>query len=226
MKTSVHFFATYREQVGSKDLDITLDSGSTVADLLYTLENRYPGLRLDLRPTLVAVNAEYASPDYVLREGDQVALIPPVSGGSHVRITTNPLDPRSVTFQVRDENNGAVVVFEGVTRRAAYGKEVQYLEYEAFVPMAEKELARIIEDIRQEFGINDIAVEHRIGRVDIGETSLIVAIGSRHRRESLAAITATVDRIKQTVPIWKKEFFADGAIWVESEEDRNQSHKD
>lgn len=133
-------------------------------------------------------------------------------------ITYDPLDAEVVTRQVRHPGNGGVVTFLGTTRNKSDGRRVLYLEYEAYVPMAQRKLAQVVEEARQRFGVPHIAVAHRLGRVEIGEISLVVAVGAPHRREAFAAASYIVDRIKKDVPIWKKEVFEDGAIWVGSEE--------
>ena len=217
MKAQVRLFALYRELAGANTVEVCLPQGGTVADLLKCLGQQIPRLGFDYRSTLVAVNAEYALLEQRIQEGDDIVLIPPVSGGAHIRITTEPLDARAIAQRVRRDTNGAVVTFEGTTRRFTSGQEVLRLEYEAFVPMAEKKMAQIADEIRDRWAIQDVAMEHRVGRVEIGETSLVVAVASPHRRAAFAAAHYAVDRIKQEVPIWKKEFFADGAVWVGSE---------
>ena len=136
-----------------------------------------------------------------------------------IEITFDPLLPDAVTDKVRRDSNGGVVTFLGDTRASTGNRRVLHLEYEAYVAMAEKKLAEIVQEIRERWGIEDIAVSHRLGRLEIGETSLVVAVGSPHRREAFEACHYAVDRIKQTVPIWKKEFFEGGEVWVESPED-------
>ncbi|HLF04374.1 MAG TPA: molybdenum cofactor biosynthesis protein MoaE, partial [Dehalococcoidia bacterium] len=131
-----------------------------------------------------------------------------------IEITRQPLDPDQVTAQVRRVANGAVVTFLGTTRLYSEGKKVVRLEYEAYESMARKKLAEICQEIRAEFGIEDIAIAHRIGLVDIGQISLVVAVASPHRKEAFLACHQIVDRLKETVPIWKKEFFEDGSRWV------------
>ncbi|GBD11440.1 Molybdopterin synthase catalytic subunit [bacterium HR23] len=135
-----------------------------------------------------------------------------------ILITFDPLDPEAVTRQVRDPRHGAVVTFLGTTRNETDGRRVLYLEYEGYIPMAQRKLAQVIEEARQRFGVSQVAVAHRLGRLNIGEISLVVAVGSPHRREAFSAIAYIVDRIKEDVPIWKKEVFADRAVWVGSGE--------
>ena len=134
-----------------------------------------------------------------------------------IKITTEPLDPEEITAHVRKDSNGAVITFLGTTRDFSDGRNVEYLEYEAYQPMAENTLQQIADELREKWGIDDFAVAHRIGRVDIGEISLVVALASPHRREAFEAGAYIVDRIKQIVPIWKKEAFEGGEVWVGSE---------
>ena len=134
-----------------------------------------------------------------------------------IKITTEPLNPEEITAHVRKDSNGAVITFLGTTRDFSDGRNVEYLEYEAYQPMAENTLQQIADELREKWGIDDFAVAHRIGRVDIGEISLVVALASPHRREAFEAGAYIVDRIKQIVPIWKKEAFEGGEVWVGSE---------
>lgn len=134
-----------------------------------------------------------------------------------IEITHDPLDPEAVTASVRRDTNGAVVTFLGTTRGLTGGREVTHLEYEAYRPMADNTLARIVDEIRQRWDIEDVAVHHRLGRLEIGEISLVVAVASPHRRAAFEACQYSVDRIKQVVPIWKKELFKDGEVWVGSD---------
>ena len=144
-----------------------------------------------------------------------------------IEITHEPLDPELVASRVRKPTTGAVVTFLGTTRSNSAGRNVLYLEYEAYRPMADNKLAEITDEMAQRFEVEDVAIAHRLGRVEIGETSLVVAVASPHRDAAFAACQYSVDRIKQTVPIWKKEFFEGGEVWIESPEDldaRGASH--
>ena len=139
-----------------------------------------------------------------------------------IEITDRPLEPDAITATVRDDSNGAVVTFLGATRDTSQDRRVLYLEYEAYRPMADKKLAEIVDEIRKRWRIDDVAIGHRIGRLKIGEISLVVAVASPHRKEAFAACHEAVDRIKQIVPIWKKEFFEGGEVWVGSQEDSSK----
>ncbi|MFQ5860428.1 MAG: molybdopterin converting factor subunit 1 [Dehalococcoidia bacterium] len=222
MKIKVYLFAAYRELAGQREVELDLEPGSTVAALTGELRRRFPRLAPSTAPIVAAVNAEYAEPHQVLQEGDEVALIPPVSGGSPmIQITERPLTSEEVTAQVRRDTNGGVVTFLGTTRRFTRGKQVLHLEYEAYRGMALKKLEEIAAEVRERWGIEDVAIAHRIGRLEVEEVSLVVAVASPHRREAFAACQYAVDRIKAMVPIWKKEFFQDGQVWVGTEEEEH-----
>ena len=136
-----------------------------------------------------------------------------------IEITHDPLDPEAITAKVRDAANGAVVTFLGTTRGRTAKRNVLHLEYEAYTPMAEKKLVEVAEEIRSKFSVEDVFIAHRLGRLEIEEISLVVAVASPHRKDAFAACQYAIDRIKETVPIWKKEFFEGGEVWVESPED-------
>ena len=219
MKVKVRFFALYRERAGRDQVCLEMSPGATVSQLVQEVRSLYPNLAPPAVEIVAAVNTEYAGPETELSEGDDVALIPPVSGGNNmIEITRQPVKSEEVTAKVRRDTNGAVVTFLGTTRLFAEGKKVLYLEYEAYEDMALKELAKIHQEIQSEWNIEDIATTHRIGRVNIGEVSLVVAVASPHRKEAFRACHEAVDRIKERVPIWKKEYFEDGYHWVACEE--------
>ena len=186
MKIKVNFFALYRERAGRKQTTLDLSPGANVSQLVDEVRRLFPDLAPPAVNIVVAVNTEYAEPDMVLHDGDDIALIPPVSGGEDmIEITHQSLEPESVTARVRKDTNGAVVTFLGTTRLFAEGKKVLYLEYEAYEEMALKEMEKIRGEICSEWGIEDMAIAHRIGRVDIGEISLVVAVASPHRKRGL-----------------------------------------
>ena len=200
MVVSVRLFAGLRERAGSSHVDVELPDGATVADLLAVLE-------LAPRSCVAAINREYADAAARIAPGDEVALVPPVSGGDgtvrRVRVTAEPLDVAALSAVVRDPRAGAVVLFEGVTR------EVPELDYEAYVEMAEPKLGAIAEEEAERHGLCGVAVEHRTGTVPRGEPSVIVATSAPHRGEAFAAARAVIDRVKAEAPIWKVE--VDGA---------------
>ncbi len=197
MVVSVRLFAGLRERAGASHVDVDLPDDATVADLLGALE-------LAPRSCVAAINREYADPGDRIAPGDEVALVPPVSGGAPpVRVTGEPLDVAALAAAVRDPRAGAVVVFEGVTR------DVEQLEYEAYAEMAEERIARIAAEEAERHGLCAIAVEHRTGTVPLGEPSVIVAASAAHRGEAFAGARAVIDRVKAEAPIWKVE--VDGA---------------
>ena len=214
MNVHVRLYASYREQAGRDRLDVALADGGTVADAVSRLMADAPSLPPDFKPHLIAVNDEFANMAYPLHDGDEIALYPPVSGGVDVRVVHGPIDARELADAVRRSSNGAVVTFEGTTRDETGGERVLHLEYEADEPMAEKVLAQVMEETVTRFGVSDMAARHRIGRLEIGDVSLVVAAAAPHRLEAFLAGQYAVDRIKHIVPVWKKEFFASGAVWV------------
>jgi len=215
LKVQVRFFAVYRERAGCDTIALELPDGTTVSDLTEEVRHRFPDLASASTPIVVAVNAEYADPGTLLRDGDEVALIPPVSGGNRmVQITSERLIPEEITDLVRRDTSGAVVTFLGTARLYSQGKRVLYLEYEAYLDMAAKKLEEIRQEVKERWEVEEAAIHHRMGRVEIGEVSLVVAVASAHREEAFAACQQVVDRIKAVVPIWKKEVFQDGQVWV------------
>lgn len=192
---------------------------ATVGRLANEIACIYPQVTQSPESLVIAVNQEYRDHLYGLADGDEVALIPPVSGGSGlIDITNEPLEPETITASVRKPVNGAVVTFLGTTRNQTADRKVQYLEYESYKPMAERKLAEIADDIREKWDLSDVAISHRLGRLEIEDISLVVAIASPHRKDAFDACQYSIDRIKSVVPIWKKEYFEDGEIWIESPE--------
>ena len=215
MKLSVRLFASVREALGASTLTIELPNDATVGSLTQELHSRFPQMR-DLPAAMVSVNFEYVGEDHPLHENDQVAVIPPVSGGSHghFEITEDPLTGDSVAELVRSAECGAVTVFLGTARRMSRGREVEYLEYEAYPEMAIKKLQQIADEVRARWDTDRIAVRHRVGRVELGEPSVAIAVATEHRAEGFAACKYTIDRLKEIVPIWKKEVWVGGGEWI------------
>ena len=219
MQINVKLFAGLKDIVGG-DLEESFEGTEvTVAQLTQQLATSHPKLEPYLTGLAVAVNEEYILGDSeLLHDGDEVALIPPISGGSetpHYLVTADELDPKALRDLVRSDRSGAVVVFEGVVRNHHEGYDVERIEYEAYDSMAVKQLQTVAEAVLKELSVHDIAVHHRTGNVEIGEASLLVAVSSEHRAEAFAAALRVVDRVKESVPVWKKEFTPDGAIWQE-----------
>jgi molybdopterin synthase catalytic subunit len=204
MKVTVRLFAILRERAGSDRLELDLPEGARVADALRAVDHLAGGLRL-----VMAVNREYAAPEDPLSAGDELALIPPVSGGAttapHVAIRAEELSLDAIAARVRDPRAGAVVVFEGVTR------EVGWLDYEAYAEMALEQMQAIVAGAIERHGLCAAAAEHRIGRVPLGEPSVIVAASAPHRGEAFAGAREIIDAVKARAPIWK----AEEGDWVE-----------
>jgi molybdopterin converting factor subunit 1 len=209
LEVTVRLFAMLRERAGASEVVLDLPDGARVRDALSELS----GLAGDL-PLVMAVNREYAAEDEPLQGGDELALIPPVSGGGvasapWVRVTGEDLSADALGTRVRDARAGAVVIFQGVTR------EVKRLEYEAYVDMAEERMAAIAAEAVARHGLCAAAVEHRVGDVPLSEPSVVVAVSAPHRGEAFAGAREIIDRVKAEAPVWKKEHGADGASWVE-----------
>jgi MoaE-MoaD fusion protein len=207
---TVRLFAGLREQAGTSRRELELERGATAADV-------WPALGLGERPPglLVAVNREYADAAQALSDGDEVALIPPVSGGADAfLLSEDPLSVDAAIDEVASADAGAIATFIGTTRRRSRGREVVRLEYEAYEGMAEAEMARIAEAVREKHDVLAIAIHHRVGVVAIGETSVVIAISAPHRAAALDACRETIDTLKETVPLWKKEIYEGGESWI------------
>jgi molybdopterin synthase catalytic subunit len=208
MEVTVRLFAMLRERAGAREVTLSLPDGARVSDALAELGSIAEGL-----PLVMAVNREYANADQVLDPGDELALIPPVSGGEaaiqHVKVTDEPLSLDALVARVRDPRAGAVVTFQGVTR------EVERLEYEAYVEMAEEKMAAIVAEAVERHGLCAAAAEHRVGGVPLSEPSVAVAVSAPHRGEAFAGAREIIDRLKAEAPIWKKEIEGGEERWVE-----------
>jgi molybdopterin synthase catalytic subunit len=222
VRVTVKLFAGLREAAGVSDLEERFEGDSiTVAEFTQRFADRRPVLKPQLETVAVAVNEEYARGESPIRDGDVVALIPPIAGGAetpHFLVTGNVLDRDALRELVLTPASGAVVLFEGVVRDHHEGHGVLRLEYEAYAPMAEKQLAAVAAEVLSEYAareVHDIAAHHRTGMLEIGEVSLLVAVSGAHRQDAFEAALRTVDRIKETVPVWKKEYGPDGATWQE-----------
>ena len=205
MAITVRLFAGLRERAGWSER--TLEA-ATVGDVWAQL-----GLGDEPEGLLYAVNKRYADRDTALAEGDEVALIPPVSGGAF-RLTDEPIDPAAVIREVSDPHAGGIATFIGTTRVESRGRTVHYLDYEAYGEMAERVMAEIADELKRKHELCEVAITHRIGRVDIGELSVVIAVSAPHRAAALAACREAIDTLKQTIPLWKKEVYADGGEWI------------
>ena len=206
VKVRVRLFAGLRERAGYADREI--EGVARVADV-------WPALSLGDEPEglLYAVNREYAERDRKLVDGDEVALIPPVSGGAF-RVTEEPLSLEAVVAEVADDEAGAVATFTGTVRRHSRGRKVLHLDYEAYAEMAEDVIEQIAADLQRRYDLRGVAIHHRVGRVGIGEASVVIAVSAPHRGEALLACRDAIDTLKETVPVWKKEVYEGGEEWV------------
>jgi molybdopterin converting factor subunit 1 len=226
MRVRVLFFGVLKDMVGTAEESIDVPSHTTLAGLFERYSERHETLRGKRPSILFARNREFATPDTALAENDEVAFLPPVSGGSaadsagHIfAITREPIDTRKLTAALQRPEDGAVVVFEGVVRNNTKGRATTHLEYECYEEMAREQMARIGREIAAQFAIGRIGMVHRLGRLEIGEASVVVIATAPHRKPAFEAALEGINRLKREVPIWKKEFFADGAVWVDGEWD-------
>lgn len=229
MKVAVLFFAGARERAGTARVDVILENdAASVRDAVDAACSATPNKVQLPSNVMFSRNGSYTKLSDAVKDGDEIAIIPPVSGGAYgqdnesdndsdtcnVWITSDPIDADSVVDKVGSDSDGAVVVFHGVTRSHNDGRTVLHLEYEAYSPMAENTMLEIISEMKEHWGIGDVAVCHRVGRVDIGHTSMVLAVSAPHRKPAYEASLYFVDRLKQMVPIWKKEYFEGGEVWI------------
>jgi molybdopterin converting factor subunit 1 len=229
MKVQVRLFARYREAAGRDRVDLELPEGGTAEAAWDAVSQRFPVLG-PFRPfTLFAVRNDYVAPSHPLREGDEVCLFPPVSGGGPgpdwIQVTTEPLSERAVLDAVGDAAAGGIVLFSGVVRDQTGGRRVKFLEYEAHAPMAEAKMREIAAAVRGRWpDVARVALVHRVGRLEIGESSVMIAVSSPHRRQAFEACHFAIDTLKETVPVWKKEYFEDGEVWVGLQSECDHRH--
>jgi MoaE-MoaD fusion protein len=241
MRVRVLFFGILKDLAGKSSDLLELPEPASVADVLAHYQARVPRFKQSLPSLAVAVNQQYAGPETKLKLDDEVALLPPVSGGSgkdanetpegipaeprryaaasiiHAEIIREAIDTQQVLASLKRDDDGAAVVFEGVVRNQTRGRRTLYLDYEAYEEMALQQMEALAEQSLTQFQIRDVAVVHRLGRLEIGETSVLVAVASAHRAAAFDACRWLIDTLKRTVPIWKKEYFEDGAVWADGE---------
>jgi molybdopterin synthase catalytic subunit len=229
MKVEVRLFARYREAAGRDRVEIDLPEGGTVETAWEAVSRRFPALG-QYRPfTLFALREDYVSPDHRLGEGDELCLFPPVSGGAgfedRIEVTAEVLSEKATAEAVGDPGAGAIALFSGIVRDQTGGRRVKFLEYEAHAPMALAKMREIAAAIRARWpGTLRVALVHRVGRLEIGESSVMIAVSSPHRREAFEACHFAIDTLKETVPVWKKEYFEDGEVWVGLQSECDQRH--
>jgi MoaE-MoaD fusion protein len=223
MRVRVLFFGMLKDMVGKPVDAIDLPNGSSVRDVLAYYEARTPRLKDSLPSLALAVNQQYAGPDAILKPDDEVALLPPVSGGAPdaagrcARIVREVIDGEAVVAGLKHGEDGAALVFEGIVRNQTRGRKTLYLDYEAYEQMALEQMEALASRAEQQFQVRDVAIVHRLGRLEIGETSVLIAVASAHRAAAFDACRWLIDTLKRTVPIWKKEYFEDGAVWADGE---------
>lgn len=233
VQVNLLFFASLVDVVGSRRLPMEVSEGATVDDILSHLESEHPGLARYRPILLTAVNEEYVERTHAVSAGDEVAIFPPVSGGQtsidemdeltrtapgrFYQITHDPIDSHHVARRLLRDDDGAIAVFDGVVRNSSGGRETRHLVYEGYGAMALGKLEEIGTLIAGVWEVGAVGIVHRLGRLEIGETSVAVIVTSPHRRAAFDACHYAIDRLKKTVPIWKKEYFADGEVWVEGQ---------
>jgi molybdopterin converting factor subunit 1 len=231
MRVSVLFFGVLKDLVGKSSELLDLPEGSSVRDVLEHYTSQLPRLAESQASLAVAVNQQYAGAGTRLKSDDEVALLPPVSGGSSAKassgppqelrhyasIIRDPIDTQSVLDCIKQGEDGAAVVFEGIVRNQTRGRRTLYLDYEAYEEMALRQMEALAGQALKEFKIHDVALVHRLGRLEIGETSVLIVVASAHRAAAFDACRWLIDALKRTVPIWKKEYFEDGAVWADGE---------
>ncbi len=220
MRIKVLFFGFTHDLTGLREEQVELGEGEDLQGLRRLYENRFPRLSEFAGSLLFAVNQQIADPLAVLHEGDEVAFMPPVSGGTDgdlYRITNDKILASDLARALQAPEDGAVVTFEGVVRNHSNGRKTLYLEYEAYGTMAVRKMEEIGAEAKEKFRINSVGIIHRTGRLEIGETSVAIVVTAAHRRPAFEACQYLIDRLKQVVPVWKKEYFEDGEVWVEGE---------
>lgn len=228
MRVRVLFFGQLKETVGVPEESAELSEGAKLEDLFERYGRRFPKFA-EFRPSIAAsVNQEYADPKTALADGDEVAFLPPVSGGENetadiFRLVRKPIDTQEIIAALKAPEDGALVVFDGFVRNNFKGQQTLYLEYEVYEPMAWAKIREIGAQIHGKFPIRRLAIVHRLGRLEIGETSVFIAVVSAHRAAAFDACRYAIDTLKRTVPIWKKEFFVGGAVWAEGEPAREEA---
>ena len=227
MQVHVLLFGALKDLRARETEALELPEQTTVAEFLRRFVAAAPEVGKYAGSLAIAVNREYALPAQVLRDGDEVALLPPVSGGSaedesiegsdSIRLQREPIDAAALVAAVKEGEAGAVVVFDGIVRNHTRGRRTLYLDYESYEAMALGQMRTLARDARQRFGVRRIALVHRLGRLQVGETSVLIAVASAHRAQAFDACRWIIDTLKKTVPIWKKEWFDDGAVWADGE---------
>lgn len=230
MQVRILFFGMLKDLAGRGSDLLSLPEQATLGDVFTHYETLIPRLGKLAASIAISINQEFAGPDSKLKDGDEIAFLPPVSGGVKdsesdmpargqrcSSIVREEIDTQAVLAELKQPTDGAVVVFEGVVRDNTRGRRTLYLNYEAYEGMALKQMDVLAEQALQKFSIRDVAMVHRLGRLEIGETSVLIVVASAHRAAAFDACRWLIDTLKRTVPIWKKEYFEDGAVWADGE---------
>jgi MoaE-MoaD fusion protein len=223
MRVRVLFFGMLQEMAGQPSDWMDLPAGASVGDLLNLCARQSPAMKAAMPSLAIAVNQQYSAAGTTLHDGDEVALLPPVSGGSassnslRASLVREAIDSRGVLDRIKRAEDGAAVVFEGVVRNQTRGRKTIYLDYAAYEQMALQQMEALAEQALRQFQIRDVALVHRLGRLEIGEISVLIVVASAHRAAAFDACRWLIDTLKRTVPIWKKEHFEDGAVWADGE---------
>lgn len=224
MHVKVLVFGALKDLLARESETVELPENATVDLLVQDYLQRAPQLEKFAGSLAIAVNREYALAAQVLREGDEVALLPPVSGGSQrdaqepfVRLQRESIDAGALSSEIKNGADGAVVIFDGIVRDNTRGRRTLYLEYEAYEPMALTQMRALAAEAKQRFAVRDVTLVHRLGQLQIGQSSVWIAVASAHRAQAFEACRWMIDTLKKTVPIWKREFFEDGVVWADGE---------
>jgi len=218
MQVRILFFGVLKDLAGRSSDVLTLPEEATAGDVVEHYESQLASLKGKLSSIAVSVNQEYAGLESKLRSGDEVGLLPPVSGGlARVAIVREKIDAAAELEKIKRPEDGAALVFEGVVRNHSRGRRTLFLDYEAYEEMAQKQMEALAERALGEFQVRDVVLIHRLGRLEIGETSVLIMVASAHRAAAFDACRWLIDTLKRTVPIWKKEHFEDGVVWADGE---------
>jgi len=232
MRVQVLSFGSLREML-APELQVELSTPATAGDLWRSLREQYPGLAAYEGSVAIAVNESFATLSTTLNPGDRIALLPPVSGGSeqassesqdslpmlseHCRLQREPIDSAAMLAQIKAGEDGAACLFDGIVRNHTRNRATLYLEYDSYPEMALAQMEKLAEEALGKFAVREVRIAHRVGRLEIGESSIVIVVASAHRAAAFEACRWIIDTLKRTVPIWKKEFFADGACWADGE---------
>lgn len=224
VRVRILFFGQLKDLIGKSEESQEIKPGTTLSDLLSGYGAKFPKFQLLASSIACSVNQEYAATATVLKNGDEIGFLPPVSGGSGATnqkqrcgIVRGAIATQEIADSIKAGEDGAVVVFEGIVRNHTRDRRALYLDYEAYIPMASNQLERLSQEALDKFAIRDLRIVHRLGRLEIGETSVLIVVAAAHRGAAFEACRWLIDTLKKTVPIWKKEYFADGAVWADGE---------